>query len=222
MVTIKLDARFWLVLFLATGVGGYALFSAFPGLSVVVPKESAVLAGWVQAIGAIASIVYAGRLVSRQFQHADLQHKKQWDREEGRRSRDAHATHLVLTRACALVATHACNALKSIEAKMTGADDRGRHPRSGIERLENIQQIILTLLAKDIPASAIAPLMDVSRQLAYAIAAVRALPVGFRPDPVDERTVSAGRRLRAVRSQRKVLNRLVSEAEGRVLACDGA
>lgn len=216
MVTIKLDLRLTVLLCSAALMGGFFLFSAFPSLADLLPSESSELAGWVQAIGAIASIAYAGKLVGRQLRHAEEQRQTQWAMEERRRWAVGLDEQLSLVRACVTAVAHAERALKNVYQKMSGNDTRKRDPKSGIDRLENLQEIILILLGKGIPSSAVAPLLDVSSEISYAIAALRALPHDYLAVAHDERAKSACKRLGVVSARRVMLDRLVADIELRL------
>lgn len=193
-VCFELDTTAVVTAALVGFVGLFALHAAYPGLYGYWPSSSSDLASWVQAVGAIGSIVYAGRLLGRQLKHADLQNHEQWNREERQRAVAQMEADLAMLRSCCVVAEHTRQALGSVARKMSGDDKNSRDPRTGLERLESLQQVVNVLLGKAIPANAVTPLLQLAREIAYGLTALRTLSQDYVPNANDERAHTAFKR----------------------------
>ncbi|MEG0558498.1 MAG: hypothetical protein RR574_18820 [Comamonas sp.] len=160
VVTIKLDVNgaFLWIAYVVVAVG--ALWLAFPGLHKWFPSTSSELASWVQAIGGLIAIFFAGRFVAKQIMHADMQQR--------RVQRDADLSTLW---ACMYAAGDAFKALDDLSDKLAGVTPRP--PSSSTERIESLEETIRVLIASKPPPAAASSLLTVMAELAYSRVAIR-------------------------------------------------
>lgn len=137
-----------------------ALLMAFPGARNYLPKTSSDLASWVQAVGSIAAIVFAGIFATRQMKHTE---------ELQRKVKIEDAAELVW--ACLHVARDAQAALKDLEGKL--ANQKKRPPSSCRERIEGLEETIRALLASKPHPMAVRELLIILTELAYSRVAIR-------------------------------------------------
>ncbi len=205
-VSFELDAAAVTTAALAGFVGLFALHAAFPGLYTYWPADSSSLASWVQAFGAIGSIVYAGRLLRRQLQHVEEQHQSQRQTAQLDKHIDQLKTSLELVRAYHALAVHCEMAGYSVEAKLAGRDPNKRHPKTAIERLESLERTIDVMLAKAAPPAATMAMLEIANQIAYARTGLRTLPKNFVPSETAEQALSARMRRQTIQDQVRQLD----------------
>lgn len=136
---------------------------------------------WVQAVGSILTIFFAWKGIAWQLRHA-----------EESRIRDKREKDTALTRGCLHVLTDARRALSHTTGKMR-RHIAGNHQSFGTERLEEMQHILRSLVAKDLPPRVVPFVLIAQREVAYSMAALRAIGGGR---PVTQ--------ARANRSQRRL------------------
>lgn len=122
-------------------------------------------ASWVQAIGGLLAIIFAGRFVGKQIRHAEFQQRRfQLESDEAS------------VWACLYAANDAYQALQDLSKKLSG--ERKRPPSSSTERIEGLEETIRTLLASKPCASAVASLLVIMAELAYSRVAIREFTAG--------------------------------------------
>lgn len=67
-IRLKFDAALWVVCLLCAAIVVTALVMAYPSLLCYLPRDSSALATWVQAIGSILAIYYAGKFGRQQIE----------------------------------------------------------------------------------------------------------------------------------------------------------
>lgn len=133
-------------------------------------------ASWVQAIGGLLAIIFAGRFVGRQIKHAEFQQRRlQLESDEAS------------VWACLYAANDAHHALKDLARKLSG--DSKRPPSSSTERIEGLEETIRVLLASKPCASAVSSLLVIMAELAYSRVAIREFTAG------GDRTAQASKSL---------------------------
>ncbi|KGH30566.1 hypothetical protein P353_10065 [Comamonas testosteroni] len=118
------------------------------------------MASWVQAIGGIAAIFFAGRYVAKQIAHADTQQRRVQTEAE-----------LASVWGCIFAARDAYAALIDLSRKLSGTKDRP--PSSSIERIEGLEESIRTLLGSNPHPAAVVSLLTILAELAYSRVAIR-------------------------------------------------
>lgn len=113
-ISFEVDARLIVVTSLACLAGLFALHGAYPALYGFWPSGSQDLAAWVQAVGSVAAIAYAGRFAAKQIEasHQATEQAAQRARElatDLRRLDDLKRTEMVWT-----IVAKSCEACKRV------------------------------------------------------------------------------------------------------------
>lgn len=199
-VSFELDPKGVPAAALCGVVGLVALHAAFPGLFDYWPKSSSDLAAWVQAVGAIAAIGFAGRFLRLQMKDSERLIRLQIAEEHQRVARATRLSDERLLGTCCLAVGEVVRAMASLYRKFNGTHVGNRSPHTGMERVEGLLATIAALLDKPIPEQAIPPLMEAQRVLSYSITAIRLTPATYQPGPQEARAVSALNRLELIRA----------------------
>lgn len=144
-------------------------------------------ASWVQAIGSIVAIFAGLYGVARQLGHAEVMRKL--DQRERNNALITTTLHVV---------EDAQRCLDFIAKKLRDGRDQGSSVKMGLERTAAVQEVLLALMAKELPPTVTPHVMRVLREVSYALAALRQLSLD--PDITVRRLRRADRRARAVQN----------------------
>lgn len=160
------------------------------------PDTNNGLAAWVQAFGSIGAIIGGLAAVRLSANRSALHARAE------RRQRE-----LGMVRASYEIVLHVSHALYSVVTKLK--ETSPVHP-IGVTRLEDLQQSLLVLISKDLPPGALTEVLHAKRELAYALADLRAR----KEDPmIDQSSLlkKARGRHRRTKEARATLRALVQE-----------